>query len=53
MITSIDDATIATPDALATAIAQHQPGDEVKVTYERDGKSATVTVKLGTRDEQN
>ena len=53
VITSIDDATIATPDALATAIAQHQPGDEVKVTYERDGKSATVTVKLGTRDEQN
>jgi len=53
VITSIDDTTIATPDALATAIAQHQPGDEVKVTYERGGKSATVTVKLGTRDEQN
>ena len=53
VITSIDDATIATPDTLATTIAQHQPGDQVQITYERNGKPSTVTVTLGTRDEQN
>ncbi len=53
VITSIDDATMATPDNLATAIAEHQPGDKVQVTYERNGKPSTVTVTLGTRAEQH
>ena len=37
MITAVDEEAVATPDDLATAIAEHRPGDEVTVTYERDG----------------
>ena len=53
VITSIDDVAIATPDSLATVIAEHQPGDQVDVTYDRNGTSKTVTVTLGARPGEN
>ena len=42
-------ATITSPDDLASAIDGHQPGDEVSVDYERDGQTKTATVTLGSR----
>ena len=50
VITAVDDQAVTTPDDLATAIAGHQPGDEVKVTYVRNGDVHSVAVTLGTRD---
>ncbi len=34
---------------LIGAIWKHQPGDQVQVTYQRDGRLATTTVTLGER----
>ena len=53
VITKIDDTAIDGPESLAAAIVAHQPGDEVAVTYVRDGASHTVTVALGTRSAAN
>jgi S1-C subfamily serine protease len=50
VITAVDGQAVTTPDDLATAIAGHQPGDEVKVTYVRNGDVHSVAVTLGTRD---
>ncbi len=49
VITKVDTDTITSPDDLATAIAGHQPGDKVTVTYQRDGATKTTTVTLGAR----
>jgi putative serine protease PepD len=49
VITSLDGKEIASPDELQSAVSNHQPGDAVTVTYERDGVSHTAQVKLGTR----
>jgi membrane-associated protease RseP (regulator of RpoE activity) len=49
VITKVDDEDIDGPEALADAIGDHDPDDEVTITYERDGTSATVRVKLGDR----
>jgi putative serine protease PepD len=46
-ITAIDGQAVGDADALASLIASHQPGDELKVTYARDGASHTATAKLG------
>ena len=47
-ITAIDGQAVSDADALASLIASHQPGDELKVAYARDGASRTATAKLGT-----
>jgi putative serine protease PepD len=47
-LTAIDGQAVSDADALASLIASHQPGDELKVTYRRDGASHTATAKLGT-----
>jgi putative serine protease PepD len=49
VITSLDGHEIASPDALQSAVSNHQPGDAVTVTYQRDGASHTARVTLGTR----
>jgi S1-C subfamily serine protease len=38
---------IASVDELRAAIAEHKPGDEVRLQIYRDGKKTTVTVTLG------
>jgi S1-C subfamily serine protease len=40
---------ITSPDELASAVNSFKPGDSVSVTYERNGQSHTVQVKLATR----
>jgi putative serine protease PepD len=49
VVTALGAKTVTTGDELASAIAGHKPGDTVSVTYTRDGKSHTVSVKLATR----
>ncbi|MFT4299693.1 MAG: trypsin-like peptidase domain-containing protein [Aeromicrobium sp.] len=46
IITALDGHPVASSSALVAAVRGHQPGDTVKITYLRDGKSDTVDVKL-------
>ena len=48
-ITEIDGAKIASNKDVGAIIAKHEPGDSVKITYERKGISATADAKLGSR----
>ena len=49
VITSFGDDTIASPDDLTAAVATKQPGDQVSLTYVRNGATKTVEVTVGTR----
>ncbi|MER7542317.1 trypsin-like peptidase domain-containing protein [Spirillospora sp. NPDC127506] len=47
VITKIDDKPIEDATDLIAQIRSRAPGDQIKVTYERDGKESTVQVTLG------
>jgi putative serine protease PepD len=47
VITAVDGDPIADASALTAAIRSHAPGDEVEITYVRDGDEQTVEVTLG------
>ncbi|HEY3723493.1 MAG TPA: PDZ domain-containing protein [Acidimicrobiia bacterium] len=49
VITKIGGETVKTPRQLANRIGAHRPGDEVTLTYQREGKSDTATVRLVAR----
>ncbi|MFF8381175.1 S1C family serine protease [Streptomyces sp. NPDC015661] len=49
VITGFGDHPIDSGPTLISEIWTHKPGDSVKITYERDGKTATATVVLGER----
>jgi S1-C subfamily serine protease len=49
VITAIAGKTVRNPSDLSLAVLSKRPGDEVEVELKRDGKSQTVTVKLGNR----
>jgi S1-C subfamily serine protease len=49
VITAIGGKTVRNPSDLSLDVLTKRPGDEVKVDLKRDGKSHTVTVKLGNR----
>ena len=49
VITSVDGDSVASVEALQSAIDTRKPGDTVKLGYVRDGANHTATVKLGTR----
>jgi putative serine protease PepD len=51
-IVALDGTPVDGADALAAAIGGHKPGDEVRLTVERDGARQTVTVALGTQPQQ-
>ena len=46
VITKIDDTMITGSDSLVATVRSYRPGDEVKVTYERDGDEKTTTLTL-------
>ncbi|GAA1984310.1 hypothetical protein GCM10009799_07180 [Nocardiopsis rhodophaea] len=46
IITSVNDKQVDSPDALIAEIRSQQPGDKVKIGYERDGKDAEVELTL-------
>ncbi|GGQ74990.1 S1C family serine protease [Streptomyces asoensis] len=49
VITKLDDMVIDSGPTLIGEIWTHQPGDKVTITYERDGKTHTVDLTLGSR----
>lgn len=46
VVTRIDDQVITGSDSLVATIRSYRPGDEVEVTFERDGESQTTTLTL-------
>ncbi len=46
-ITAVDGTEIGSASELVEELADRSPGDEIEVTYERDGSSSTTTVTLG------
>jgi S1-C subfamily serine protease len=46
VITKVDNAAINATNPLLSAVSTHVPGDNVSLTYVRDGKPHTVTVTL-------
>jgi putative serine protease PepD len=53
VITQFDGQKVTTPAQLGTAVASHQAGDKVQVTFTRNGQTKTVTVTLGARSASN
>jgi membrane-associated protease RseP (regulator of RpoE activity) len=51
VITKVDDTDVKNGNDLIDAVRSHDPGDDVTVTYTRDGNSAQVTVHLGDRSD--
>ncbi|WP_329280914.1 S1C family serine protease [Streptomyces sp. NBC_00691] len=49
VITGFGDHQIDSGPSLISEIWTHKPGDQVEITYERDGKTSTATVTLGER----
>ncbi|MFL5995953.1 MAG: trypsin-like peptidase domain-containing protein [Streptomyces sp.] len=49
VITKLDDHVIDSGPTLIGEIWTHKPGDKVKITYERGGKTQTVDLTLGAR----
>ena len=47
VITKVGDRTVDSADALIAAVRSHRPGDDVVITYTRNGSTATATVTLG------
>jgi S1-C subfamily serine protease len=52
VIVRADGAAVTQPDDIAQAIADNKPGDDVKLTYRRDGDERSATVTLGTRPDE-
>lgn len=53
IITGIDDRAITSADSLVATIRSYRPGDEVTVTYERDGEEQTTTLVLDSDADQS
>ena len=49
LIVAVDGKEMKDEDAVATAIAAHQPGDKVEITYYRGNDKRTTTVTLAKR----
>lgn len=49
MLLKVDGKELGSPEELPRLLSRKKPGDEIKVAYSRDGKSAEITVKLGKR----
>ncbi len=47
IITKVDDALIDSSESLVATVRGHRPGDQVKITYLRGGKTQTATADLG------
>jgi membrane-associated protease RseP (regulator of RpoE activity) len=47
VITKVDDTDVTDAQELVAAIHAHESGDDITITYERDGESQTADVTLG------
>lgn len=52
LITAVDGDSVDSPDALSRLIGQHEPGDQVTISYIRDAAAQKVTVVLAQNDNQ-
>ncbi len=52
VITKVDDQVIDGSESLVATVRGHRPGEQVEITYLRDGKTSTTTATLGS-DENN
>ena len=52
LIVTVGGERIGTPDDVATAIQDHEPGEEIEVEVRRDGELRTFTIKLTPRPGQ-
>jgi putative serine protease PepD len=50
IITALNGQRVTTADSLIAAVRNHAPGQRVKVTYVRDGKTTEVEITLGSSD---
>jgi len=46
VVTAIGDRRVTDTDGLVAAVRSHEPGESVKVTYQRDGRTRTTTATL-------
>ncbi len=51
VITKIDDHLITDADSLVATIRSYRPGDQVTVTYQRDGQDKTAQLTLDSDSE--
>ena len=49
VITAVDGVAIVDADQLTGVVSEHQPGDTLRLTVERNGSTLTINVTLGTR----
>ncbi len=49
VITAVNGSSVTSVTQLSQDIASHQPGDQVTITYSRNGTSSQASVKLGSR----
>lgn len=49
VITQVDGTDVSTDSPLLNQLLAHKPGDQVKLTIDRNGQTQTITVTLGTR----
>ena len=49
VVTEFDSTSVESADELRRLVDSKQPGDQIELTIERDGKTQTVKVTLGTR----
>ena len=49
VITAIDGTKVTTPLAVRNAVQQHSSGDQITITYTRDGTSNTTKATLTSR----
>jgi putative serine protease PepD len=52
VITEVDGESVTSPDDVAQAIEDNQPGDKVEVKVQRAGSEQTIDVTLGQRPDQ-
>ena len=50
LVTAIDGTDVTTAAALQSAVRSHSIGDQITITYTRDGQSATAKATLGSRN---
>ncbi|WP_017592195.1 S1C family serine protease [Nocardiopsis potens] len=53
VITSVDGKGVSAPDELIAAIRAKQPGDEISIGYERDGKADQTEVTLSAQSSES
>ena len=51
VITAIDGTDVTSPEAVRAAVQAKQSGDQLSVTYTRNGQSSTVDVTLTSRSQ--